>query len=70
MGSFSDIFSIWQVVEISTSCFLIAKFSAVGTFEIAYLGGISEIKCKSQFLEMEMLSPSHKLISQLISLVF
>lgn len=39
-------------------------------FEIKYLGDISGIKCKSQFLELEKLSPFHKLIWQLICLIF
>lgn len=71
MGSFSGgVFSSWQVDEVTTSCFLVANFSAVGMFEIKYSGDISGIKCKSQVLELEKLSPFHKLIWQLICLIF
>lgn len=57
------------MAEVTASCFLIANTSAVGMFEIKYLGDILGIKRKSQFLELEMLSPFCKLIWQLICLI-
>lgn len=71
VGSFSGgVFSSWQVAEVTVLCFLIANSSAVGKFEIKYLGDISGIKCKSQVLELEILSAFHKLIWKLICLIF
>lgn len=53
------------MAEGTAPCFLIANSSAVGMFEIKYLGDISGTKGNKQFLEFEMLPSFHNLATHL-----